>query len=259
MDMADFTDTHTHLYDEAFDADADEVVRQSIVYGVGKMILPNVDSSTIGRMRALAQRHPDHCFMLMGVHPTSLDADNTERELASVREHLASGGYIGVGEIGMDLYWDKTYAKEQQYAFDAQLGMAGEYGLPVSVHCREAFDQTLEILEGHAGRGLKGVFHCFSGDASMARRVLDNGMLLGVGGTVTYKNNPLKDVIKEVGVENIVFETDSPYLAPVPYRGKRNMSSYIKDIAAFVSLYCGVTMEYISQVTEENVRKTFGI
>ena len=114
MDMADFTDTHTHLYDEAFDADADEVVRQSIVYGVGKMILPNVDSSTIGRMRALAQRHPDHCFMLMGVHPTSLDADNTERELASVREHLASGGYIGEWEIGMDLDWDKTYATEEQ-------------------------------------------------------------------------------------------------------------------------------------------------
>lgn len=257
--MAEFTDTHTHLYDEAFDEDIDSVIGQSIAYGVKKMILPNVDSSTAGRMRSLAGRYPGHCFMLMGVHPTSLDGNNTESELSAVRENLALGGYAGVGEIGMDLYWDKTHLNEQQYAFDAQLGMAGQYGLPVSVHCREAFGQTLEILEGHAGRGLKGVFHCFSGDAAMARRVLESGMLLGVGGTVTYKNNPLKDVVKEVGVENIVLETDSPYLAPVPYRGKRNVSSYITNIAAFVASYCGVTMEYLSQATEENVRKTFGI
>lgn len=257
--MAEFTDTHTHLYDEAFDEDIDSVIGQSITYGIKKMILPNVDSSTIGRMRSLAGRYPGHCFMLMGVHPTSLDGNNTEAELSAVRENLALGGYVGVGEIGMDLYWDKTYLKEQQYAFDAQMDMAGQYGLSVSVHCRDAFEHTVEILEGYKGRGLKGVFHCFSGDAAMARRVLDGGMLLGIGGTVTYKNNPLKDVIKEVGVENIVLETDSPYLAPVPYRGKRNISSHITDIAAFVASYCGVTTDYLSQVTEENVRKIFGI
>lgn len=251
----EFTDTHTHLYDKAFEDDIDDVVSRALAFGVRKMILPNEDSSSLAALLALQARYPAHFACLVGVHPTSISASNLKTEMDFVAKELEKGGYIGVGEIGMDLYWDKTFGKEQKTAFDTQLSLAVRYGLPVSVHCREAMAPTLEIIEAHPG--VRGVMHCFSGTHEDARRVLDAGMVLGVGGTVTYKNNPLKDVLLRVGYDKIVLETDAPYLSPVPYRGKRNESSYIPDIAAFLAGLFGVGMEDISRATQAAVKDVF--
>lgn len=253
----DFTDTHTHLYDPAFEADIDDVVARALAFGVRKMFLPNEDSASLGALLALQARYPECFACMVGVHPTSITADNLTSEKEFVAKELEKGGYIGVGEIGMDLYWDKTFEKEQREAFGYQLDLARKYDLPVSVHCREAMAPTLEIIEAHPG--VKGVMHCFSGTYEDASRVLDAGMALGVGGTVTYKNNPLKDVLRQVGYDRIVLETDAPYLSPVPYRGKRNESSYIPDIAAFLAGLFGVDMEEISRATQATVKGVFRV
>ena len=252
-----FTDTHTHLYDTAFAEDIDQVVERALSFGVEKMILPAEDSSTVGAIRALKDRYPEYFFCMTGVHPTSIGADNVVSELAFVEQELQKGGYIGVGEIGMDLYWDQTFRCQQEDAFSRQLELAKAYNLPVSVHCRQAMDVTLGILKEH--EGVRGVMHCFSGSYEDARRVLDLGMVLGVGGTVTYKNNPLKEVLLKVGLGYIVLETDAPFLAPVPYRGKRNESSYIPDIAAFLAGLFGVEMKDVSRMTQQTVSTVFGI
>lgn len=251
----EFTDTHTHLYDKAFEDDIDDVVARALAFGVHKMILPNEDSSSLAALLALQARYPARFACMVGVHPTSITAANLTSEMDFVVKELEKGGYVGVGEIGMDLYWDKTFEKEQREAFGYQLDLARKYDLPVSVHCREAMTPTLEILEAHPG--VRGVMHCFSGTYEDARRVLDAGMALGVGGTVTYKNNPLKDVLLRVGYDKIVLETDAPYLSPVPYRGKRNESSYIPDIAAFLAGLFGVGMEEISRATQATVKNVF--
>ena len=253
----EFTDTHTHLYDQAFEADIDDVVARALAFGVRKMFLPNEDSASLGALLALQARYPECFACMVGVHPTSITADNLTSEKEFVAKELEKGGYIGVGEIGMDLYWDKTFEKEQREAFGYQLDLARKYDLPVSVHCREAMAPTLEIIEAHPG--VKGVMHCFSGTYEDASRVLDAGMALGVGGTVTYKNNPLKDVLRQVGYDRIVLETDAPYLSPVPYRGKRNESSYIPDIAAFLAGLFGVDMEEISRATQATVKGVFRV
>lgn len=253
----EFTDTHTHLYDQAFEADIDDVVARALAFGVRKMILPNEDSASLGALLALQALYPECFACMVGVHPTSITAANLASEMEFVARELEKGGYIGVGEIGMDLYWDKTFEKEQREAFGYQLDLARKYDLPVSVHCREAMAPTLEIIEAHPG--VKGVMHCFSGTYEDASRVLDAGMALGVGGTVTYKNNPLKDVLRQVGYDRIVLETDAPYLSPVPYRGKRNESSYIPDIAAFLAGLFGVDMEEISRATQATVKGVFRV
>ena len=252
----EFTDTHTHLYDQAFAPDIDRVVARAVNAGVRRMFLPNEDSSSLDALKTLEVRFPDFFRCMVGVHPTSITADNRTAEMAFVERELEKGGYIGVGEIGMDLYWDKTFEKEQREAFARQLALAARHDLPVSVHCREAMEPTLEILESFPG--VRGVMHCFSGTYRDARRVLDAGLALGVGGTVTYKNNPLKDVLLQTGYERIVLETDAPYLAPAPHRGHRNESAYIPEIAAFLAALFGVSIEEISRATQATVRDVFG-
>lgn len=252
----EFTDTHTHLYDQAFETDIDDVVARALAFGVRKMFLPNEDSASLGALLALQARYPECFACMVGVHPISITADNLTSEKEFVAKELEKGGYIGVGEIGMDLYWDKTFEKEQREAFGYQLDLARKYDLPVSVHCREAMAPTLEIIEAHPG--VKGVMHCFSGTYEDASRVLDAGMALGVGGTVTYKNNPLKDVLQQVGYDRIVLETDAPYLSPVPYRGKRNESAYVGLVACRLAEIYGTTPEEVAAVTTRNARALFG-
>ena len=249
-----YTDTHTHLYDDAFNDDIEEVISRAQKYGVNKIILPNVDSTTIESMLSLEKKYPEVFMCLMGVHPTSLTDENVEKELSLVAQWLEKRPFAGIGEIGIDLYWDKTYRATQMKAFDTQLLWAEKYQYPVSIHSREAMSETLEVLTSHT---VKGVMHCFSGAIGEAERLLSMGLKIGVGGTVTYKNNLLKDIIRQIGYQNIVFETDAPYLSPVPHRGKRNESSYIPDVVAFLSDYCGVSMEIMAAVAQKNAKDLF--
>ncbi|MDD4820040.1 MAG: TatD family hydrolase [Flavobacteriales bacterium] len=251
-----YTDTHSHLYDQAFDTDRGEVLQRALTYGVKKIILPNVDSTTIDDMIAMEEKYSSVCECLMGVHPTSLTDENVEKEMETVEKWLEKRPFAGIGEIGMDLYWDATYKDVQVKAFDTQLTWAEKYKYPVSIHSRNAMNETLEVLSSHC---VKGVMHCFSGTLDDAEKILSMGLFLGVGGTVTYKNNTLKDVIRSVGYQNIVFETDAPYLSPVPHRGKRNESSYIPDIAAFVAQYCGVDMEKLCFAVQKNAESIFSL
>lgn len=253
----EYTDTHTHLYDEAFAQDIDQVVSRAVAGGVRTMLLPCEDSVSFPAQRALQARYPA-CFRVMaGVHPTSLTAENLEAELDFVERELARGGCVAVGEIGMDLYWDRTYERQQRQAFDRQLELAQRYDLPVSIHCREAMEPTLEILESHPG--VRGAMHCFNGSLREARRVLDAGLVLGVGGTITYKNNPLTDVLRETGYRHIVLETDAPFLAPVPHRGRRNESAYIPEIAAFLAGLFGTDIGEIARAAQQNAERVFGL
>lgn len=252
----EFTDTHTHLYDRAFEQDIDQVVARALEAGVRRMFLPNEDSASLPALKALEARYPEYFRCMVGVHPTSITADNLAHELAFVEQQLAQGGYIGIGEIGMDLYWDTTYRNAQQEAFTAQLSLALRYDLPVSIHCREAMAPTLDLLA--AFPGVRGVMHCFSGTYSDARRVLDAGLALGVGGTVTYKNNPLKDVLRQTGYRHLVLETDAPFLSPVPHRGRRNESAYIPEVAGFLAQLFAVSPSEIARATQRSVREVFG-
>lgn len=251
-----YVDTHSHLYDEAFDNDVLDVINRAKESGVAKIILPAVDSSTIDRMMALTARYPHIFDMMIGLHPTSITSENVERELAVVKECLEKGSWIGIGEIGLDFYWDTTYKKEQEEAFECQLSWAVERDMPVSIHSREAMDRTLDILSSYRVRG---VMHCFSGTLSQAGRVIDMGLKIGVGGTVTYKTNPMREIIRTIGYEHIVYETDAPYLPPVPYRGKRNESSYIPHIVAYLSEYLEVPLENLAVAAQKNVESVFGI
>ncbi|MBR4403280.1 MAG: TatD family hydrolase [Flavobacteriales bacterium] len=251
-----YVDTHSHLYDEVFDNDILDVINRAVDSGVGKIILPAVDSSTIDRMLALGEQYPHVFEMMIGLHPTSITSENVERELEVVREHLDRGAWIGIGEIGLDFYWDTTYKKEQEEAFERQLSWAVEREMPVSIHSREAMDRTLEILSSYK---VKGVMHCFSGTFSQACKVIDMGLKIGVGGTVTYKTNLMREIIRTVGYEHIVYETDAPYLPPVPYRGKRNESSYIPHIVAYLSEYLGVSIAELASAAQKNVESVFGI
>ena len=251
-----YVDTHSHLYDEVFDNDILDVINRAVDSGVGKIILPAVDSCTIDRMLALGEQYPHVFEMMIGLHPTSITSENMERELEVVREHLDRGTWIGIGEIGLDFYWDTTYKKEQEEAFERQLSWAVERDMPISVHSREAMDRTLDIMSLY---DVRGVMHCFSGTYSQASRVLDRGLKIGVGGTVTYKNNPMREIIRAVGYKHIVYETDAPYLPPVPYRGKRNESSYIPHIVSYLSEYLGVPHEDLARAAQMNVEEVFGI
>lgn len=252
----EYTDTHTHLYDEAFAQDIDQVVARAVACGVRTMLLPCEDSASFPAQCALQARYPAHFRVMAGVHPTSITADNLETELAFVERELSRGGCVAVGEIGMDLYWDRTYEPQQRQAFDRQLALARQYRLPVSIHCREAMEPTLEILESHPG--VRGAMHCFNGNLRQARRVLDAGLVLGVGGTITYKNNPLTEVLRETGYRHLVLETDAPFLAPVPHRGRRNESAYIPEIAAFLASLFGVDVAEIARAAQDNAERIFG-
>jgi TatD DNase family protein len=254
--MVNYIDTHAHLYLPEFDTDRESAVETALYRGVKRILLPNIDSTTIDPMNKMAGQFPGVCYPMMGLHPTSVK-DNYREELDRVEKELSHGRYCAVGEIGVDLYWDKTRLKEQNIAFCAQLGLALKYDLPVAIHARESFDEILDILNGYQNRGLQGVFHAFTGTVENAQDIVSRGFYLGIGGIVTYKKSFLPDVIRETDLSRIILETDSPFLAPVPFRGKRNESSYIPYIAEAIGRIKDTTPEEVARVTTANACKLF--
>jgi TatD DNase family protein len=253
----EFIDTHAHLYLEQFDADREKMIGDAIQSGVGKMFLPNIDSDTIGPMNHLCEKFPENCFPMIGLHPSHVK-DNFQEELTRVRTEATTGKYIAIGEIGIDLYWDKTYLAQQQEAFAAQLQLAKDLHLPVAIHARDSFDEIFEILDQYNDSNLKGVLHCFTGTLAQAQRIIDYGdFYLGIGGVATFKNGGLDQVIPFVELDFLVLETDAPFLAPIPYRGKRNESQYIPIIADKIANLKGIKIEEVAEVTTRNALKLF--
>jgi len=252
-------DTHTHLYLSEFDTDRENAVQQAIASGVEIMLLPNIDNTSWKPMLDLCTQFPLNCFAMAGLHPTSVLPETVESELAEVSRQLETGIYIAIGEIGIDLYWDKAHQALQEETFLYQVQLAKKYKLPVAIHVRKSFDEVWRILKPETGPDLKGVFHCFPGDEMQARRVIDAGFLLGIGGVVTFKNSGLQKVVAAVGPENIILETDAPFLAPAPYRGKRNEPAYIPIIAQKVAELCGMTVGQVAEVTTRNAVRLFNL
>jgi TatD DNase family protein len=251
-----FIDTHTHLYSDEFDADRYEKINEAISKSVNKFYMPNVDSSTIEGMLKLEVHFPGQCFPMMGLHPCSVK-ENYRDELAIVKQWLDLRRFAAIGEIGIDLYWDKTFAKEQMLAFREQIYWALEYNYTIVIHCRNAFDEIFSILRSYE-KLPKGIFHCFSGDFIQAEQILSLGNFkLGIGGVVTFKNSGLDKVVEQIPLHDLVLETDSPYLAPVPYRGKRNESGYIPLIAQKIADIKNISVEEVAKVTSENALEIF--
>lgn len=251
-----FTDTHTHLYLNAFDSDRKEVVEKAINAGVRYLFLPNIDSESIIALNGLSEKFPEHCFPMMGLHPTSVKG-NYKEELNAIENALDEREYIAIGEIGIDLYWDKTFFEEQVDAFTYQLEIALDLDLPVAIHTRDSMEETLEILERPEYKEVRGILHCFSGNEEQAKRAIALGYHLGIGGVLTFKNSGLKQAIKNIPLTSLVLETDAPFLAPVPYRGSRNESSYIPIIATHLADLYNVDREEIAKVTTENALSLF--
>lgn len=252
-----FIDTHTHLFSDAFDEDRNEMVQRAIDAGVEICLLPNIDIDTIDAMNNLAKTFPNNCFPMMGLHPGSVD-ENWELKLAIIKKHLFSEKYIAVGEIGMDLYWDKTHIEAQRQAFRIQVEWAKELNLPIAIHARDAFQEIYEIIDELNDERLTGVFHCFTGTEEDANKILSyGGFKLGIGGVLTYKNGKVDEALKNVSLEHLILETDSPYLPPVPHRGKRNESSYLLHIAEKLADVYNITLKEIEQKTSQNARELF--
>ena len=253
-------DTHSHLFLEEFSEDLPQVIERARSAGVTHIFMPNIDSTTIDSMLSVCNTYNDYCFPMIGLHPTSVNADY-EKELEIVARELRSfNKYIAIGEIGMDLYWDKTFLKEQQIVLDKQINWALEYDLPVVIHCRDAFGYIYNVLEPYKNTSLKGVFHSFTGTDDEAARILEfSGFLIGINGVVTFKKSRLPEVLTKIPLEKIVLETDSPYLTPVPNRGKRNESAYVKDTLMKISEIYRMSPETVGSVTSENALKVFGM
>ncbi len=248
-------DTHSHLYLKEFEHDKEFVMKSCISSEVFKVLLPNIDNSSIKSLYSMKDEYFAQVDLMMGLHPCSVNSD-FKKELDQIYSELKKFPFCGIGEIGLDLYWDKTFFSEQLQAFKTQLMWAKEMGLPVSIHSREATDEALQVIEDMGG-GVKGVFHCFSGSVENARSVVDFGMYLGIGGVVTYKNTNLPEVIKSIGLESIVLETDSPYLSPIPFRGKRNESGYIPIIGTKVAEIMSCTLSEVAEITTRNALRIF--
>ncbi len=252
------TDTHTHLYSEAFDEDRDQIIENALNNNVKRFFIPAIDSTYTDAMLDLESKYPDYMFLMMGLHPTHVK-DNYKTELEHVEDMLNSRPFFAVGEIGIDLYWDKSTLAIQQEAFKYQIQLAKKHKLPIVIHCREAFDEIFEVLETEKDDDLFGIFHCFTGDISQAKQALSYNMKLGIGGVVTFKNGKIDQFINQIELKNIVLETDAPYLAPKPYRGKRNESAYIINVLNRLSELYGYSKEEIAKITTENSKQIFGV
>lgn len=252
------TDTHTHLYSEEFETDRDEMIRRAMDSGVTRFFVPAIDSSATHRMYDLERKYPDNIFLMAGLHPVYVK-DNYESELLHVERELESRKYYAVGEIGIDLYWDKSTLAIQQIAFRHQIRLAKKHNLPINIHCRDAFDEIFEILENEKDESLTGIFHCFTGDFEQAKQAISCGMKLGIGGVVTFKNGKIDQFLDRIDIGNIVLETDAPYLAPVPYRGKRNESAYVLNVVNKLAEIYALPPEKIAEITTANSRQIFGI
>jgi len=251
-------DTHTHIYLRDFQIDRDEVIHSALEQGILKMLLPNVDGKTINAMHSLADKYPDNCLPMIGLHPTSVDGEY-KRTLRELRGLLDKRKYWGIGETGIDLYWDKTYAIQQEESFREHISLAKESGLPLIIHARNSFDEIFRIMDLENDESLNGIFHAFSGNPEQAKRIIDYGFKLGIGGVVTFKNAGLEGVIKEIDLKHIVLETDAPYLAPVPQRGKRNEPAYMVHTAEKIAGIHGVSLESIAEITSRNAASLFNI
>lgn len=249
-------DTHTHLYVDAFDDDRDEVIQNAIAKGIDRFYLPSIDSSFTSKMYDLEKKYPNQIRLMMGLHPTHVD-ERYEEELNHVKLNLTHHNFAAVGEIGIDLYWDQTFLKHQQEAFDKQIGWAKEKKLPIVIHCRNAFDEVFEILEGHRGENLSGIFHCFTGTQKQAEQAIDLNLKLGIGGVVTFKNGKIDQFLREIDPKNIVLETDAPYLAPTPFRGKRNQSQYLVFILKKLATIYQISQSELAAITTKNALSVF--
>lgn len=249
-------DTHTHIYDSDFDHDREEVVQRALDHGVGMMLLPNVDVSTIEPMLNTHRHFPECTRMMMGLQPEEVKGDY-KQVLGLMEKMLADGSFVGVGEIGLDYYWDRTFENEQLDAFSVQLDWAKELGLPVSIHCRNAFEAMVRLLENKQDGGLRGVMHCFTGTHEEAKAYLDLGFHLGLGGVVTYKNCGVKEFLSELPMDRLVLETDAPYLSPIPHRGKRNEPAFLLDTATRIADMLRFPVEKLAEITTANAKKLF--
>ena len=252
------TDTHTHLYSEAFEKDQDEMMSRALQAGVSRFFVPAIDSTYTESMYDLERKYPNYVFLMMGLHPTHVKEDY-KQELTHVKTALEQRKFVAVGEIGIDLYWDQSTLKQQQDAFRMQIQWAKEYKLPIVIHCRDAFDEIFDILEEEQSDDLFGIFHCFTGTLVQARRAIDLNMLLGIGGVVTFRNSGLAETVAQISLDNLVLETDAPYLAPMPHRGKRNESSYLPLIATKLAETHNVSVSEIVKITTENAKRLFEI
>ena len=249
-------DTHTHLYVEAFDEDREKVVQKALHSGITDFYIPAIDSTYHERMFDLEAQFPDQIHLMMGLHPTHVK-ENYKIELEKVNQLLEQRNFVAVGEIGIDLYWDRTFLSEQQEAFNTQIMWAKARRLPIVIHCRDAFEEVFEVLESHKGPALKGIFHCFTGTLEQAYQAIELNFKLGIGGVVTFKNGGLSQFINQIPLTEIVLETDAPYLAPVPHRGKRNESAFLPLIRDKIAACYGKSASEISQLTDQNAKAVF--
>ena len=250
-------DTHTHLYSEAFDEDQEQMIARAIEAGVSQFYIPAIDSGYTQRMYDLEAKYPDRMHLMMGLHPTSVK-ENYLEELALVEQAFEERSFSAVGEIGIDLYWDKSTLEIQKIAFKKQIQLAKKYMLPIVIHCRESFDEIFEVLETERDEKLFGIFHCFTGTIEQAQRAIGFNMKLGIGGVVTFKNGKIDQFLDQIDIKHIVLETDSPYLTPAPHRGKRNESSYLSLVCNKVAEVYNISPEEVARITSQNALEVFG-
>ncbi|MDN3620596.1 TatD family hydrolase [Polaribacter undariae] len=252
------TDTHTHLYSSQFKEDQSEMMQRAKNAGVTRFFIPAIDSTYTDKMLQLEKDYPNDVFLMMGLHPTSVK-ENYLEELAHVKKWIDEKKFYAIGEIGMDLYWDKTFLTQQQDAFRTQIQWAKERKMPINIHCRNAFDEVFEVLESEKSDDLRGIFHCFTGTLEQAKQAISYNMKLGIGGVATFKNGKIDKFLNEIDIKHIVLETDAPYLAPTPYRGKRNESAYLTNVVdKLVDIY-GLSFDEIATITTQNSKDVFGI
>lgn len=250
------TDTHTHLYLDQFDDDRHQVIQNAIDKGIQYMLIPNIDSNSISGMLSVCNQYPENCFPMMGLHPTDVKED-FQKELEIVEQWLEKRKFIAIGEIGIDLYWDKTFVKEQNICLRHQIALAKKYQLPIVIHSRESMKEIFDVLDDVQTSELQGVFHCFSGTAEDANKAIEMGYYLGIGGVVTFKNSNLKEILRGIDLKHILLETDAPFLTPSPYRGKRNESAYIYNIAEKIAEIKGIGIDEVAEITTQNAKKLF--
>ena len=253
-----FTDTHTHLYSDAFNEDRSLMMKRAFEAGVKRFFLPAIDSEFTEAMLQMEKEYPSQVYLMAGLHPTHVK-DNYKEELTLIKAQLVARKFVAIGEIGIDLYWDKTTVGIQKEAFKIQIQLAKKYNLPIVIHCRDAFDEVFEVLESEKGEGLRGIFHCFTGTLEQAQTAISYGLKLGIGGVVTFKNGKIDKFLNEIDLKHIVLETDSPYLAPTPYRGKRNESSYLLEIAKKLATIYQLSLSEIAEITTKNSEVVFGV
>ena len=252
------TDTHVHLYSEDFAEDRNQLIKEAIQNNIQRFFIPAIDSTYVPAMYDLEKHFPENVFLMAGLHPTHVK-DNFEEELDLVEKQFSERKFYAVGEIGVDLYWDKNTLKIQQEAFRRQIQLAKKYKLPIVIHCRDAFDEVFEVLETEKDADLYGIFHCFTGNIEQAKQALSYNMKLGIGGVVTFKNGKIDQFLNEIPIENIVLETDGPYLAPAPFRGKRNNPVYLKKVAEKVAEIYELDVAEVASITTQNSKDIFGI